>query len=114
MSKDILNDGGKGRPLYHPDTYTARFGRLTKKAGISDVSLHSLRHTFASYLVMGGVDLRTVQGLLGHSSLMVTEQYSHLSPDHRARAVGVLNFETNLKQFEPNSSPALAKSLPFK
>jgi hypothetical protein len=49
-----------------------------------------------------------------HSTLKVTEQYSHLSPDHRARAVGVLSFETRLKQFEPNSSSAPAKSLPIK
>ncbi|MCK4858810.1 MAG: tyrosine-type recombinase/integrase [candidate division Zixibacteria bacterium] len=107
-------DDGKGRPLHHPDTYTYWFARIVKKAGVSGVSLHCLRHTFASYLVMGGVDLRTVQELLGHSTLTVTEQYSHLSPDHRAKAVGVLDFETKLKQLEPNSSPAPAKSLPFK
>lgn len=107
-------DDGKGRPLYHPDTYTCWFARIVKKAGVNGVSLHCLRHTFASYLVMGGVDLRTVQELLGHSTLTVTEQYSHLSPDHRSRAVGVLNFETNLKQFEPNSNSAPANSLPFK
>lgn len=107
-------DDGKDRPLHQPDTYTTRFSRLTKKAGIVDAPLHSLRHTFASHLVMGAVDLRTVQALLGHSTLMVTEQYSHLSPDHRAKAVGVLDFETNVRQFEPNSSPAPAKSLPVK
>jgi integrase len=110
----FIFDDGSDRPLHHPDTYTCWFARILKKAGIKAASLHSLRHTFASYLVMGGVDLRTVQELLGHSTLSVTEQYSHLSPDHRARAVGVLNFETNLKQFEPNSSPAPANSLPNK
>jgi integrase len=107
-------DDGKGRPLHHPDTYTTGFARLVRKTGIVDVSLHSLRNTFDSYLVMGGVDLRTIQELLGHSTLKVTEQYSHLSPDHRARAIGVLDFETKLKQKEPNSNPAPAKSLPFK
>ncbi len=107
-------DNGKAQPLHHPDYYTQEFIKILKKADIKEACLHSLRHTFASYLVMGGVDLRTVQELLGHSTLTVTEQYSHLSPDHRARAVGVLNFETKLKQFEPNSSPAPAKSLPFK
>ncbi len=110
----FIFDNGKGQPLHHPDYYTQEFIKILKKADIRDGSLHSLRHTFASYLVMGGVDLRTVQELLGHSTLKVTEQYSHLSPDHRARAVGVLDFETKLKQNEPNSSPAPAKSLPFK
>jgi integrase len=122
--EDILNslairgrfvfDNGKGRPLHQPDYYTDQFIKILKKAEIRGASLHTLRHTFTSYLVMAGVDLRTVQELLGHSTVKVTEQYSHLSPDHRARAVGVLNFETKLKQFEPNSSPAPAKSLPFK
>lgn len=107
-------DNGKGQPLHHPDYYTQEFIKILKRAEIKEASLHSLRHTFASYLVMGGVDLRTVQELLGHSTMKVTEKYSHLSPDHRARAVGVLNFETKLKQLEPNSSLAPAKSLPFK
>jgi site-specific recombinase XerD len=71
--------------------------------------MHTLRHPFASYLVMAGVDLRTVQELLGHSTVKVTEQYSHLSSDHRNRAVRVLNSET-----KPNLSPAPAKSLSFK
>lgn len=107
-------DNGKGEPLHHPDYYTKEFIRLLKRAEIERANLHTLRHTFASHLVMAGVDLRTVQELLGHSSVKVTEQYSHLSPDHRAKAVAVLNFETKLKQLEPNLSPAPAKSLPFK
>jgi len=39
---------------------------------------HSLRHTFASHLVMGGVDLTTVSRLMGHKSLTVTLRYFHL------------------------------------
>jgi integrase len=107
-------DDGKGRPLHHPDYHTKEFIKILEKAEIRGGCLHTLRHTFASYLVMAGVDLRTVQELLGHSTVKVTEQYSHLSPDHRTRAVGVLNFETKLKQLEPNLSPAPAKSLSFK
>jgi site-specific recombinase XerD len=107
-------DNGKGEPLHCPDYYTKEFIKILEKAEIRGGCLHTLRHTFASYLVMAGVDLRTVQELLGHSTVKVTEQYSHLSPDHRTRAVGVLNFETKLKQLEPNLSPAPAKSLSFK
>jgi len=62
-----------------------------KKAGIHDFVFHSLRHTFASHLVMGGVDLTTVSRLLGHKSLTMTLRYSHLAPNHLTSAVNVLN-----------------------
>jgi len=76
--------------------------KLLRRAEIAGANLHTLRHTFASNLVMGGVDLRTVQELLGHSTIKVTEEYSHLSPDHRSRAVEVLDFEAPQRQNKPN------------
>jgi len=47
-----------------------------------DGSLHTLRHTYISHMVMAGVPLRTVQKLAGHSTVAVTERYSHLDPKH--------------------------------
>jgi hypothetical protein len=44
------------------------------------------------------IDLGTIQELLRHFAVKVAEQYSHLSPDHRAGMVGLLDFETKLKQ----------------
>ncbi len=67
------------------------FLKARKKAGLNDVRFHDLRHTFASHLVMAGVDLMTVKELLGHKTLKMTERYSHLSPDHKANAVKVLD-----------------------
>ncbi|MDA2920992.1 tyrosine-type recombinase/integrase [Desulfobacterota bacterium AH_259_B03_O07] len=58
-----------------------------RKAGIKGVSAHTLRHTFASHLVMSGVDLRTVQRLMGHTSIATTMVYAHLTEDHLARSV---------------------------
>ena len=47
-------------------------------AGIKDFTWHSLRHTFASRLVLAGVDLRTVQELMGHRTITTTMRYAHL------------------------------------
>lgn len=60
--------------------------KCLKLAGVHNFHWHDLRHTFASRLVMKRVDLRTVQELLGHKSIVMTMKYAHLSPDHRAAA----------------------------
>jgi len=55
-------------------------------------SFHSLRHTFASYLVMRGTSLYKVSKLLGHSSLKTTEVYAHLAPETLHEVVNLLGF----------------------
>lgn len=66
------------------------FGAACRRAGIVDIRFHELRHTFASHLVMGGVDLKMVQELLGHEKLIMTLRYSHLLPAHKVKAVYIL------------------------
>ena len=63
------------------------FEPVLKDAKISAFSWHCLRHTFASRLVMAGVDIRTVQELLGHKTIAMTVRYSHLAPQHTLAAV---------------------------
>jgi integrase len=72
-----------GRPsasLYFP------WHRIRTKAGLGDVRLHDLRHSFASALVNDGKDLYTVQRLLGHTNAKATQRYSHLSRETLAEA----------------------------
>jgi len=56
---------------------------------------HSLRHTFASWLVQDGVSLYEVQKLLGHSNIMVTQVYSHLQPEQLHNTVNRLQISLN-------------------
>ncbi len=61
-----------------------------RKAKLEAFTFHDLRHTFASTLVMNGVDIRTVQTLLGHKSITMTMRYAHLSPTHLREAIAKL------------------------
>jgi len=67
---------GKPSPsLYFP------WQRIRTRAGLPDLRLHDLRHSFASFLVNKGVSLYVVQGLLGHAHTRYTQRYAHLTPD---------------------------------
>lgn len=74
----------------HITTIQKGWGKLLKDAKITKFRLYDCRHTFASKLVMNGVDLYTVSELLGHSSTQMTQIYAHLSSDHLSKAVAVL------------------------
>ncbi|MBF0488454.1 MAG: tyrosine-type recombinase/integrase [Nitrospirae bacterium] len=78
------------------DVQAPQIGRIMKRylkqAGLSDVKPHDLRHTVGSQLVMAGVDMRTVQELLGHSSITTTLIYSHLSQEHIRKALEKLPY----------------------
>lgn len=67
------------------------FQAACTRAKIKGFRVHDLRHTFASWLVQGGVPLLEVAKLLGHSTIEMTERYAHLAPENLKAAVGVLD-----------------------
>ena len=64
------------------------------------VVFHTLRHSCASQLAMSGADLPTIQAVLGHKSLAMTERYSHLSNQHIKNAIDRLQDAMNLIKAE--------------
>jgi len=87
----VFHDG-KGNAIEN-NRLRKRLISLAKQCGFPDVTkLHSLRHTFASHLVMNGVDLPTVMKLMGHANVQTTMIYSHLADEHVDKAVEKLSF----------------------
>lgn len=66
------------------------FRGACRRAGIKDLRFHDLRHTFASRLIEKGVDIIKVKELLGHSTVKVTERYTHSNREERKKAVELL------------------------
>jgi len=81
-------------------SFRTAFTHAVRQASRVDFTFHDLRHTFASRLVMSGVDLPTVQELMGHKDISMILRYTHLSSDHKQRAVRALEqFGEKSQQF---------------
>lgn len=80
-------------PRLNARTANRKLKRLLNVVNINrNVSVHGLRHTFATRLLQRGVDIRTVQVLLGHASLSMTMRYLHVVPGKDREAVDLLDY----------------------
>ena len=84
---DLVFPGKNGQKF---NNVNSAWRSLLKAAKIEKFRWHDMRHSFASHLVMKGVDLNTVRELLGHADYQMTLRYAHLAPEHKAAAVAVL------------------------
>lgn len=86
-SSYVFPNPGTGKP------YVAihfAWDTVRKRAGLEDVRMHDLRHSFASILINSGRSLYEVQHLLGHTQVKTTERYAHLQQDTLMRAANVV------------------------
>jgi len=96
-SAELVFVSKSGRPLTRIFLW-ALVKKYCKRAGLpSTVSPHTLRHSFATHMLAGGADLRTVQELLGHASIQTTQHYTHVDRD-RLKAIH--------RQFHPSGQEA--------
>ncbi|MCG8549331.1 MAG: site-specific integrase [Desulfobacterales bacterium] len=113
MSCLMAKEPGSKQDLIFPDRknggirkqISKTFPRAVTDAGLNDgiedrrqrVTFHTLRHTFASWLVMEGISLYDVKELLGHATLTMTERYAHLAPGRNKRAAATMEQIFNKK-----------------
>jgi integrase len=93
-----------GKPYKH--IFTA-WDTARKKAGLSDLRIHDLRHSFASALINSGRSLYEVQKILGHTQVKTTQRYSHLSQESLVAAANTASPVVPLARLAHTTSPSV-------
>ena len=92
----------RGKPLSRVMVFTI-IKNLAERAGITkNISPHTFRHSFATHLIEGGADLRAVQEMLGHESILTTEIYTHIDREFLREAI--LMYHPRAIKFRKNES----------
>ena len=97
----LMKEKADRNPLVFPNPITGKpftsvktaYKAALRRSGLVGIRLYDCRHTFASRLVQKGVDIETVRSLLGHSSLKMTQRYTHSNDQVKKTAVGLLDSE---------------------
>ena len=100
-----INISTSGRNYYKVDKV---WKQCCKEAGIAKIRWHDLRHTFASRMVMAGVNILTVSKLLRHADVKITMRYAHLAPEYLQEGVNAL---INWSERAPELAPSIEGSL---
>src|SRR5439155_14995936 len=83
--------GKNGRP-FDPTTVMSRAGRYWLRAGLTPITLHECRHSFASFMIAAGVNVKALSSYMGHSTITVTlDRYGHLLPGNEREAADLLD-----------------------
>jgi integrase len=98
LGSDHVFPGRTGNGL---SNIRGRFHRALRAIGIDGFRWHDLRHTFASHLVMAGVNLTSVKELMGHKTVAMTLRYAHLAPDFQRDAITRLDTYMGTTPSEP-------------
>ena len=88
-----LFDSGRNEPLYRSNRYWKILRMATGAAGLRDIRIHDLRHTFAANLAMASVPIGIIQKLLGHKHLKYTQIYIDFYPERFQESIERLDFE---------------------
>ena len=98
---------------YSPNALSLAFTRFVRKNHLPRLTLHGLRHTFATHALTSGVDAKTLSGILGHTNASFTlDTYTHVTSDMQKQACGIVGgfmediFGKELKPWQESEKPA--------
>lgn len=78
------------KKVFPEKNYDRKLRQYCRDLKLRDISFHTLRHTYGSWLAMGGVDIKTIAELMGHEDIETTQRYIHIASEHKRNAVQTL------------------------